>query len=85
MTFTTPWGTFIYAKMPFGLMNAGATFQRVMDIAFSEEKEKYVVIYLDYITMFSKTNPYHLQHLRKVFLKCRKFGKAISFLKEALK
>jgi hypothetical protein len=27
MTFTTPWGTFSYAKMPFGLMNAGVNFQ----------------------------------------------------------
>jgi hypothetical protein len=27
MTFTTPWGTFMYAKMPFGLMNVGETFQ----------------------------------------------------------
>ena len=35
-TFTTPWDTFMYAKMPFGLMNAGATLQREMDIAFSE-------------------------------------------------
>jgi hypothetical protein len=37
-TFTTPWGTFMYAKMPFGLMNAGDTFQRVMDIEFSRKR-----------------------------------------------
>ena len=43
--------------------------QREMDIAFSEEKDKYVVIYLDDITMFSKSDPDHLKHLIKVFLK----------------
>ena len=46
--------------MPFGLMKVGATFQRVMDIAFSEEKDKYVVIYLDDITVFSKIDLDHL-------------------------
>ena len=33
-TFRTKWGTFSYRRMPFGLINAGATFQRAMDIAF---------------------------------------------------
>jgi len=33
-TFTTPWGTFMYARMPFGLTNVGAMFQRAMDITF---------------------------------------------------
>ena len=51
--FTTPWGTFMYTNMPFGLMNAGATFQRAMDIAFAREIGKFVVIYMDEITVFS--------------------------------
>ncbi|KAH9324302.1 hypothetical protein KI387_004480, partial [Taxus chinensis] len=34
IAFTTPWGTFTYSRMPFGLTNTGATFQRVMDFAF---------------------------------------------------
>ena len=45
--FTTPWGTLMYDKMPFGLMNAGVIFQRAMDISFVGEKEMFVVIYLD--------------------------------------
>ena len=51
-TFTTPWGTFMYEKMPFDLMNAGATFQRAMDIAFVCERDRFVVNYLDDITIF---------------------------------
>jgi ribonuclease HI len=77
-TFTTPWGTFMYAKMPFGLMNAGATFQRAMDIAFIGEKDKFVVIYLDDITVFSKSDIEHHCHLKRVFLKCRRFGLSLN-------
>jgi hypothetical protein len=63
--FTTPWGTFMYEKIPFGLMNAGATFQRAMDIAFVGEKDKFVLIYLDDITIFSSSHELHLQTLKK--------------------
>ena len=62
--FTTPWGTFMYVKMPFGLMNAGATFQRAMDIDFVEERDIFVVIYLDDIIVFSKSDNDHLKHLK---------------------
>ena len=55
-TFTTPWGTFMYDKIPFGLMNAGATFQRAMDIAFVGEKENFVVISLNDITVFYQSD-----------------------------
>ena len=77
-TFTTPWGTFMYAKIPFGLMNAGATFQRAMDIAFFEEIGYFIVIYVDYITVYSKTNEEHLIHLRKVFEKCRNYSLSLN-------
>ena len=60
--------------MPFGLMNAGATFQRAMDFAFIGEKDKLLVIYLDDITVFSASDQEHLQNLRQVFLKCIKYG-----------
>ena len=52
--FTTPWGTFMYVKMPFGLMNAEATFQREMCIEFADEIGHFIVIYLDDITIYSK-------------------------------
>jgi len=63
----------MYAKMPFGLMNAGATFQRAMDIAFVGEKDKFVVIYLDEITIFSRLDEEHLKHLQQTFEKCRRY------------
>jgi hypothetical protein len=73
-TFTNPWGNFMYAKIPFGIMNVGATFQRAMDISFVGEKDKFVLIYLDDLTMFSHIHKEHLQHLRKTLLKCIRYG-----------
>ena len=44
-----------------------------MDIAFFEDIGYFIVIYLDDIIFYSKTNEEHLAHLRKVFEKCRKY------------
>ena len=59
-------------------MNTGATFQRAMDITFIGEKDKFVVFYLDDITVFSSSDKEQCQHLRKVFLKRRKFGLSLN-------
>ena len=64
----------MYDKIPFSLMNAGVTFQRAMDIAFVGEREKFMVIYLDDITVFSDLDENHLKHIEQTFSKCRKFG-----------
>lgn len=72
-SFTTQWGTFQYAKVPFGLKNVGATFQWEIDITFTNEKDVFLVVYLDDLTIFSGLDDEHLHHLRTVFQKCRKF------------
>ena len=53
-SFKTPWGTFSYKRIPFGIINAGGTFQISMDIDFKGLVHKCVVVYLDDITTFSK-------------------------------
>jgi hypothetical protein len=44
-----------------------------MDIKFVEEKDKFIMIYLDDIKVFSDSDEQHVEHLKKVFQKCRKF------------
>ena len=68
----------MYVKIPFGLMNVGASFQRAMDIDFSKNIGYFIVIYLDDIIVYSKTAEEHLVHLRKVFEKCRKYGLSLN-------
>lgn len=46
-TFKMKWGTFAFRRMPFGLINVGATFQREIDTAFMGFMGQSVVLYLD--------------------------------------
>jgi hypothetical protein len=46
--------------MPFGLINAGETFQRAMDVEFQGIINKCVVVYLDDVTVYSKNKEEHI-------------------------
>jgi hypothetical protein len=70
-TCITHWGTFSYECMPFGLSNAGATFQRDMQIDFDNLIDKIIQIYLDDLTVYSKNRSDHFGHLRKILIRCR--------------
>jgi len=73
-TFTTPWGTFMYLRMLFGLMNAGSTFQREIDFSFRDMIQKIIEIYQDDLIVLSKERKDHVSHLIIVFERCRKYG-----------
>jgi hypothetical protein len=60
--------------MPFGLINVGETFQRAMDVAFHGLINKFVVVYLYGVTVYSKNKEDHIQHLTQIFERCRRYG-----------
>jgi len=53
-------GAYQYKRMPFGLINAPATFQRALDIIFSGVKWQSCLIYLDDVIVYSKTEEKHV-------------------------
>lgn len=64
--FTTPFGHFEFKVLTFGLTNAPATFQALMNKIFSKYLGKFVLIYLDDVVVFSRTLEEHIEHLRLV-------------------
>ncbi|KAJ9522904.1 hypothetical protein QJQ45_023691 [Haematococcus lacustris] len=65
--FRTPDGHYQFKVLSFGLCNAPATFQRVMNDAFAPVLNQCALVYLDDILVMSKSVVEHLKHLRKVF------------------
>ena len=73
--FCTPeGGLYEFGKMLFGLTNAPATFQRLMNEIFKEDLFKRVLIFLNNLLVYNETPAEHLEHLKKVFLKLRAAG-----------
>ena len=69
-----PLGFYECVRMPFGLTNSPATFQRLMESCLGDLHLKYCIIYLDDIIIFSKTPGEHLKRLRSVFEKLDEAG-----------
>ncbi|RVW82528.1 Transposon Ty3-I Gag-Pol polyprotein [Vitis vinifera] len=65
-TFTCPFGTYAYRRMPFGLCNAPATFQRCMLSIFSDMVERIMEVFMDDLTVYGKTFDDCLLNLKKV-------------------
>lgn len=72
--FTTPFGTFQFRRMPFGLKNAPATFQRLIDRMRSGLKDVCVLAYLDDILIISPHLDQHLNDLAQVFERLKLFN-----------
>ena len=69
--FRTTKGNFYYIVMPFGLKNAGATYQRTMTTIFHDMMHREIEDYLDNVVVKSKTREGHLETLRKVLERCK--------------
>ncbi|GBG80406.1 hypothetical protein CBR_g30871 [Chara braunii] len=69
--FKTRYGHFEWLVMPFGLTNAPTTFQAVMTTEFRHMLDRFVLIYLDDILVYSRSLDEHVEHLRTVLEQLR--------------
>ncbi|GJX77598.1 reverse transcriptase domain-containing protein [Tanacetum coccineum] len=70
-TFTCPFGTYAYRRMPFGLCNAPATFQRCMLAIFHDMIEESVEVFMDDFSVFGNSFDTCLNNLDKMLQRCK--------------
>ena len=69
-TFTCPYSTYAYRRMPFGLCNAPATFQRCMSAIFHGFCEEIVEVFMDDFSVYGTSFDHCLHNLNKVLQRC---------------
>ncbi|GJZ58665.1 reverse transcriptase domain-containing protein [Tanacetum coccineum] len=69
-TFTCPYGTFSYQRMPFGLCNAPSTFQRCMMAIFHDMTKETMEVFMDDFSVFGDSFSSCLSHLDKMLKRC---------------
>ena len=80
-SFSTDSGTYRFCRMPFGLCNAPATFQRLMQVILEPVLNKFAMVYLDDIIIYSPNFDTHLTHIAEVLFLIQKSGLKISLSK----
>jgi hypothetical protein len=80
-TFTCPFGTFAYRRMPFGLCNAPATFQRCMMSIFSDMVENFLEVFMDDFSIFGFSFDNCLHNLSLVLKCCKETNLILSWEK----
>nr|GEY24659.1 reverse transcriptase domain-containing protein [Tanacetum cinerariifolium] len=77
-TFHTGQGVYCYTKMPFGLKNTGATYQRLMDKAFEGQIGRNIEVYVDDLVVKSHTEAEMMRDVEETFRTLRKVSQAVS-------
>ncbi|KAM2339267.1 hypothetical protein ACFX1X_018870 [Malus domestica] len=80
-TFTCPFGTFAYRRMPFGLCNAPATFQRCMMSIFSDLVERCIEVFMDDFSVFGSSFDSCLDNLSSVLQRCEETNLVLNWEK----
>ncbi|RDY00192.1 Retrovirus-related Pol polyprotein, partial [Mucuna pruriens] len=80
-TFTCPFGTFAYTRMPFGLCNAPSTFQRCMMSIFSDLLQDCMEVFMDDFTVYADSFEACLNNLSKVLKRCIDTSLVLNFEK----
>ena len=80
-TFTCPYGTFAFRRMPFGLCNAPGTFQRCMMAIFSDMVEKTIEIFMDDFSVMGNSFDNCLKNLRAVLARCEETNLVLNWEK----
>ncbi|GJT30104.1 reverse transcriptase domain-containing protein [Tanacetum coccineum] len=80
-TFTCPYGTFAYKRMPFGLCNAPGTFQRCMTAIFHDMIEKTMEVFMDDFSVFGDNFSKCLDNLDKMLNRCEETNLVLNWEK----
>nr|GEY46590.1 DNA-directed DNA polymerase [Tanacetum cinerariifolium] len=80
-TFTGPYGTFAYKRMPFGLCNAPGTFQRCMMAIFHDMIEQTMEVFMDDSSVFGNSFSTSLTNLEKMLKRCKDTKLALNWEK----